>query len=320
MNWNGQRETLDHLIKNRIFPEKARANQDEFNAKRRSRIESALNTRPFFIPLEFNMLAAGQVSPYRAITPQLNFDFIITGFKTDSNNRDILIRRTEDERPLVYTGDQTNVYLRTDDIAGLAATVGGGQIGTFYLPKPLMLYRGQRLTVEMFKTDTTPAAEEANIVLVGIRVFRREVGEIVLDKTERERIDFLMQAREAPSIRFLKQTVSFSSGVAGGIDDNLLTPEVPEPLLVLGVRTTLRQSLIQGLRLEGEPNWMPSATPVWAVMAEDELVHDNYQWFSRPIYLRSKQGIEIERITNSIDGSNIDSQTGETITWICETV
>lgn len=320
MNWNGQRETLDHLIKNRIYPEKARANQDEFNAKRRSRIESALHTRPFFVPLEFNMLVAGSVSPYRAITPQLPFDFIITGFKTDCNNRDIIIRRREDEAPLVYTGDQTNVYLRTDDIAGLSATIGGGQLGTFYLPKPIMLYRGYRLTVEMFKTDTTAAAEEANIVLVGIKVIRKEVGEMAIDKIEREHIDFLMRSREAPSIRFLKQTVSFSSGVAGGIDDNLLTPEVPEPLLVLGVRTTLRQSLIQGLRLEGEPNWMPSATPVWGVMGEDELVHDNYQWFSRPIYLRSKQGIEIERITNSIDGSNIDAQTGETITWICETV
>jgi hypothetical protein len=267
------------------------------------------------------MLAIGQVVPYRATTPQLNFDYIITGFKADlASPRDIIIRRTEDEKPVVYTGDETSLYLKTGDIAGQSATLGGGQLGTFYLPKPIMLYRGGRITVEMFKTDTTGAAEEANIVLVGIRVFNRAVGEMALDPIERERINFLMQAREVPRTIFLKQAVDFDAAGVGGVCSNLLTPEVPEPLLVLGCRTNLRQSLIQGLRLESEPNWMPSATPIWGVCGEDELVHDNYQWFSRPIYLRSKQGIEIERITNSIDGANIDPQTGNYITWICETV
>ena len=320
MNWNGQRETLDHLIRNRIYPEKARASQDEFNSKRRSRIESALNTRPFHIPLTFEMNAAGQVTPYRATTPQLAFDFIITGIKSDTQTRELIVRRTEDEKPIVYVGEETNLYLRADDVAGLTATNGSGQVGTFYLPKPIMLYRGGRLSIEMFKTDTTAAAEEANIVLIGVRVFRREVGELAIDKVEREHIDFLMKAREAPRTIFIKQSVAFDTAAAGGIADNLLTPEVPEPLLVLGVRTNLRESLVQGLRIEGEPNWMPSATPIWGVMGEDELIHENYQWFSRPIYLRSKQAIEIERITNSIDGTNIDPQTGNFITWICETV
>lgn len=320
MNWNGQRETLDHLIRNRVNPAKARANQDEFNAKRRSRIDSALHTRPFFVPLTFNMNAAGQVAPYRDVTPQLNFDFIVTGMITDVRTRDIIIRRTEDEKPLVYVGESTNLYLRSDDLAGLTATNGSGQVGIFYLPKPLMLYRGGRLQLEMYKTDTTADPEEANIVLVGVRVYRKEVGEMAIDDLERERIDFLMKAREAPRIVVIKQPVTFSSAIAGGIAENLLTPEVPEPLLVLGLRTTLRQSLIQGLRLEGEPNWMPEATPIWAVAGEDELGHENYAWFSRPIFLRSKQGIFIERITNSIDGTKIDDQTGNTLTWICETV
>jgi hypothetical protein len=320
MNWNGQRETLDHLIRNRIQPERARANQSEFNSKRRSRIESALHTRPFHIPLTFNMAAAGQVVPYRDTTPPLNFDFIITGIKSDSQTRELVIRRTEDEKPIAYVGEETNLHLRADDIAGLTATNGGGQVGTFYLPKPIMLYRSGRLTVEIFKTDTTAAAEEVNIVLIGVRVFKKEVGELALEKIERERIDFLMQSREAPRTIFLKQAVEFSSAVAGGTCQNLLTPEVPEPLLVLGVRTNLRQSLIQGLRIEGEPNWMSDATPIWGVMGEDELMHENYQWFSRPVFLRSKQAIEIERITNSIDGTNLDSQTDNFITWICETV
>ena len=320
MNWNGSRETLDHLIRNRIEPERAKRSQDEFNAKRRSRIASALNTRPFFVPLEFNMHAAGQLVPYRATTPQLPFDYIITGIKTDSQTREIVIRRTEDERPLAYVGEETSLYLRLDDIAGLTATNGSGQVGTFYLPKPIMLYRGGRITVEMFKTDATATAEETNIVLVGVRVFKKEVGQLALDKIERERIDFLMKARECPRTVFLKQLVEFDTPIPGGKATDLITPEVPEPLLLLGVRTNLRQSLIQGVRLEGEPNWMPSDVPVWGFAGEDELMHENYQWFSRPIFLRSKQAIQIDRITNSIDGTDMDPQTGNFITWICETV
>ena len=320
MNWNGSRETLDHLIRNRIEPQRAKRSQDEFNAKRRSRIESALNTRPFIVPLEFDMNAAGQLVPYRATTPQLPFDYIITGIKTDSQTREITIRRTEDERPIAYVGEETSLYLRLDDVAGLTASHGGGQVGTFYLPKPIMLYRGGRITVEMFKTDTTAAAERVNIVLIGVRVFKKEVGELALDKVEHERIDFLMKAREAPRTVFLKQLVEFPSFMPGSVCSNLQTPEVPEPLLVLGVRTNLRQSLIQGVRLEGEPNWMPSDVPIWGFAGEDELIHENYQWFSRPIFLRSKQAIQIDRITNSIDGTDFDAQTGNFITWICETV
>jgi hypothetical protein len=96
MNWNGQRETLDHLIRRRLNPGKADSLQADFDAKRRSRIESSLTTRPFFIPLSFAMNPGGRVSPYRDATPQLAYDFIITGIKTDTQTRDIVIRRTED--------------------------------------------------------------------------------------------------------------------------------------------------------------------------------------------------------------------------------
>ena len=109
MNWNGSRETLDHLIRNRIEPERAKKTQDEFNAKRRGRIESALHTRPFCVPLAFNMNAAGQVVPYRATSPQLPFDFIITGIKSDNQTREIVIRRTEEERPIAYVGEETSL-------------------------------------------------------------------------------------------------------------------------------------------------------------------------------------------------------------------
>jgi hypothetical protein len=172
----------------------------------------------------------------------------------------------------------------------------------------------------MYKPDSTPSPIVVNIVVVGLRVFRSEYGEILLDPQERKRLDWTMEARESPRTVFLKQAVSFDTAGAGGESRNLITPQVAEPLLIRGVRTTLRNSLIEGLRIEGEPNWMPSLIPIWGLAAENDLLHENYQWFSRPIYLRSGQSIEIARIRNSIDGVIGDSQFGNSITWIAETV
>lgn len=319
MNWNGQRDCLEHLIAKRIDGEKATKLQSDFNAGRWKRIQSALNTRPVFIPLEFEMNAVGQISPYRDTTPSLAYDVIITGIKADSSTRDIVIRRTEDDKPIVYVGDELNLFLRIDEIAGQGTTSGGGQTGVFYLPKPIILPAGNRLTIEMYKTDTTGDPEEANIVLVGIRVFNRAYGELLLDSQERTTIDFLIRSREIPRVVFLKHSVEFDSAIAGGLSNNIYTPQVEEPLLIRGVRTTLRHSLIT-MRIEGEPNWTVEPTPIWGIAAEDDLGHDNYQWFSKPIFLHSKTSIEIERVVNSIDGNLIDAQTGNSITWICETV
>lgn len=319
MNWNGQRENLAHMIAKLQDPAKAGQLQAEFNAKRKARVLAAVNTRPVFLPVAFNMTAAGQTTPYRSITQSLGYDVIITGIKSDTQTRDIIIRRTESEQPLVYVGDETNLYLRADDIAGVSATVGGGQQGTFYLPAPIRLRAGERITVEMFKTDTTAAVEEANIVFIGVRVFPKAYANDLIGGDEMAKIDRAIALRETPQLRFLKQAVAFDSAIAGGVDRNLYTPQVDEPLLIRGVRTTLRQTLIE-VGVQGEPQWTAEATPIWAVAGEDEVGHDNYQWFSRPIYLHSRNSIEIPQLTNSIDGSLIDAQTGNTITWICETV
>lgn len=319
MNWNGQRATLDHLITKLLDPASAQKQQKEFDAKRRSRINAALCTRPIFIPLTFNMTAAAQTSPYRDTTPALAYDVIITGIKADTQTRPIVIRRTEVEKPICYVGEAVSLYLRADDIAGTSATNGGGQTGAFYLPQPIVIKAGQRLTVEMFKTDVTGSAEEANITLIGVRTLNRQYANELLDPSEKAKIDRLIAYREAPTTIFLKVPVSFDTNAAGGEDANIYTPAVEEPLLVLGVRTTLRQSLI-ALGVEGEPKWTTALTPVWGVAGEDELVHENYQWFSKPIYLRSNAQIEIERVVNSIDGTLIDEQTGNTITFICSTV
>ena len=319
MNWNGSREVLDHLISLGENPDQRTALQTQFNQRRRAVVQRSLNVRPVFHPLQFSMTAAGVTSPYRATTNALSYDVVITGFKSDTQTRDIIIRRTEDEKPIVYVGDEIDLNLRVDEISGMNATNGGGQLGVFYLPSPIQLPAGNRLTVEMFKTDTTANAEVGNIVLVGLRVFEKRFGELLLDGPERAKIEEMLTIRNTPRIVFLKHKVEFDSAVAGGQARSIFTPTVEEPLLIRGVRSTLRQSTIE-CRIAGEPDWTIGPLPIWGLAAEDELITENYQWFSRPIYLHSKSTIEIQRVVNSIDGVNLDPQFDNTITWICQTV
>ena len=324
MNWNGQREALDHLIKLRLEgdPAKREALQNEYNNKRRARVMSAMCVRPVYIPLEFTMTAAAQTSPYRALTPKLGYDVIITGVKADRQLRDCYIRRN-DEQPLVLVGDESSLYLRSDEFCGQAATTGGGQLGPFYFPQPLLLEAGKRDSFEVYKTDATTDIEELNIVLIGIRVYPQSYADILYNDDEKRAVERALQMRQAPETRFLKVPVSFSTAAAAGLATNISTPEANELLLVRGIRTTLRQSLIAEIHLEGEPNWVTDECPCWAIAAEDELIHDNYLWLSKPVYIGKGKSIMIDRIINNIDANDtslIDSQTGNTITFICDTV
>ena len=131
MNWNGSREVLDHLISLGENPDQKTSLQTQFNQRRRAVVQRSLNVRPVFQPLQFSMTAAGVTSPYRATTNALSYDVVITGFKSDTQTRDIIIRRTEDEKPIVYVGDEIDLNLRVDEISGMNATNGGGQLGVF---------------------------------------------------------------------------------------------------------------------------------------------------------------------------------------------
>jgi hypothetical protein len=315
MNWNGQRPWVDHWAERRINPATAAAKQDELNNRRRKRYADALYVRPIFLPLQWSMTAAAQTSPYRDSTPSLGYDVLVTGGKSDAQTRDIIIRSAESETSITRIGDESSLYLRADEMFGQAAANAAGQLGTFYFPAPIPINRGQRITGEMFKTDATDDPEVRNAVFTGIRIF--EHANISPD--DQALINRYIAMREVPRPVFLKVKVDFDSAGAGGEARNLFTPQVEEPLLIRGIRTSLRQSTIE-LGISGEPTWTVEPTPIWAVAAEDELIHDNYQWFSRPVPLAPNGTVEIRKVVNSIDGSLTDTQTGNYITFLCETV
>lgn len=319
MNWNGQRPWVDHFIATRSDAAGAPAAQAALNERRRRRLFEAALTRPIYLPLTFALPATGQVSPIRDTTTSLGHDVLIVGARSDTQTRDIVVRATESDRSLVRIGDETSLYLRCDEFAGQLPG-NGGQTGIQYWPVPILLRQGQRITIEMFKTDTTADAEEANIVLVGIRAYGKEYANALLDAGEMAAVDHFLNAREFPAVTHLKVAWNFSTALAGGEARNILTPRVEEPLLVRGVRTSLRNSLIE-IGLASEPSWTVEETPYWAIAGEDELIADNWLWFPKPIYLRRNAQIELRRIVNSIDtGTPLDAQNGNTMTFYCETV
>jgi hypothetical protein len=339
MQRNGQGKFLDHLINRRWDPSRGDEFQSRLTGERNAFVQKALQTRPVLIPLQFVMNAAGQTSPYRQTTSSLDYDVIITGIRSDcavddttdgtggvvaGGNRDVILERTNQLRPILATDSDTSLTLRVSEIAGKTAAIGGGKIGVFSLPSPLLLPARERITLSMFKQDTTAAVEIANVVLIGVAVYNKSYAAALLDPTEQDKINRSMAFREVPEVKYLKQTFDFDTAVFLGAARNLRSPaNVDEPLLVKGLRTNMANSLIT-IGVAGQLLWTVSPTPIWALAAESAMTEDNYLWFPRPIYLRSGATIEIPLITNGTGTAAapgpLDAQTGNTITWLCETV
>lgn len=322
MDFNGQKRIVDYYKKVLSDPASRPAERAKLAEVRRRRIYDSLLTRPVYIPLQFTLNAAGQLTPYRASTPQLGYDVVITGIKTDcwpGAGRDITFSLSDGSQNIARTGNDDTISLRTDDIAGCTVDAGGGQVGVFYWPQPFPLPSDSRITVEMMKTDTTGADEVVNFVLIGYRVLSGAYAANAISDTTRAQIDQLITFRETPQMRVLKIPVNFAAATVGEVAVDLESPRVEEPLLIRGMRTTLRQSTIE-LGIEGEANWMPSQTPIWAVADENDQGNGNYIWFSDPIFLNPDGALAIRRAINgNIDQLNVDPTTNQ-IAVICETV
>lgn len=332
MNRNGHGALVDYWIKVLSEPATREMERQSLAARRRQQVLASLLTRPFYLPLEFTLAAAGTPIPYTQLTAQLGYDVVITGVRTDAwvaedpgvfpaAGRQMVLQFTNnnESQTITRTGGDTTLYLRTDDIAGSTVDSGGGQIGVFQLPQPFYLEAGNRIQVDMFKPDNTGADVVTNVVFVGYRVLSKSVAEGVLTPRELALIDQYISLRETQEMRFLKLGVEFAAAAVGEQIENLTTTKLQEPVILRGIRTTLRQSTIQ-IGIDGEAAWMPSQTPIWAVMAENDLENDAYLWFEKGVYLPSQTILNIPLIINGgIDGTNIDPTNGE-ITFIYQTV
>lgn len=332
MNRNGHGALVDYWIKVLSEPETRPAERMSLAMRRKQQVFGSLLTRPFYLPLQFDLAAAGTPIPYTQLTAQLGYDVVLTGVRTDAwvaedpgvfpaAGRQVVLQFTNnnESQTIVRTGGDTTLYLRTDDFAGSTVDSGGGQLGVFQLPNPIFLEAGNRIQVDMFKPDDTGAAEVVNLVFVGYRVLPKAAAESVITPKEMALIDNYINNRETQEMRFLKLGVEFNSAAVGQQIENLSTTKLQEPVILRGIRSTLRQSTLQ-LGIDGEAAWMPSQTPIWAVTAENDLETDAYLWFEKGVYLPSQTILNIPLIINgNIDGLNIDPTNGE-ITFIYQTV
>jgi len=330
MNRNGHGPVVDYWIKvlSEPDPDTRSTQRMSLAAKRKEKVLNSLLTRPFYQPLTFTMNAAGQVQPYNQLMPDLGYDVVITGARCDAwlagppvSGRDIVIQFTNnnESQQIVRTGGDTTLYLTTDDFAGSTIDSGGGQLGVFQFTNPIFLEKGNRISVDMYKTDTTADPETVNLVFIGFRVYKKQAAETVITPQELALIDRYINGRETPEMRFLKLTANFPAAAVGSEIVNLQTVKLAEPVILRGLRTTLRNCTLQ-IGINGEPEWMPEQTPIWAVMAENDMQVDNYLWFEKGVYLPSMTPINITRMINgNIDQANVDPTTGE-ITIIYDTV
>lgn len=305
---------LEHAINLLRSPATAAKQQLDFNNKRLARIEKALSTRPVYIPMKFDLLAASQTSAYNQISKPLPYDVIITGVISNNGNRQIVIRESYQDTKICLTGESRNTYLKLSDLGGGNFLTTSGKKGLSPFPSPLTLRRNNRLDVDIYKTAATAAAEVLQVVFVGYRVYKSSR----LDEEQLPLVQQFMNARDYPRTVFLKHKINFDVAGVDGVALGLFTPESDEFLLIRGVRTTLSFSNCL-IKLSGESEWTINNTPIWAIAAESENDQMSYLYFERPIPYPAKNVIEMS-FFNGADGVNIDPQNDNEITWICETV
>lgn len=315
---NITKEWFSHAFNKRRFPNNPKnlELQKGVDSARFVRCEKAMYRLPVYLPLRWDLPALAPLAPITTSTPnKLDFDVLIVGAISDSPKREVRFQSSDLEINPTYLGKSANVRLTLGEIAGTnKPNSGDAKVGINYFTSPFILYSGQQITLDMFKPEDTPNAEVANLVFVGYRVFseRASYGDYLVEETAR--IKQFIGTREVPRQQWLKQEIVFD---ANGFAKNFTTPDITEPLIVRGVRSTLSASLINEIKFRLGFSWVTAETPSWAIFCEPNA-NDNYLMFRDALYLPAKSEIEIS-LTNTITGSTTVDPNGS-ITWLCETV
>lgn len=312
------KEWLKHSIDIRRFPNAAKnaEAQKGVNAARFARVEKAMYRLPVYLPLSWNLPAAGSFSPIPASTPnKINYDVIIVGAISDSPLREVRFKGSDNEINPSVLGKSENLRLTLGDIAGTnEQNLGSGYLGISYFTSPYLLPKGSQITLEMFKGDVTPNDEVANLVFIGYRIFSERNAYTGSFDDEIAEIKAWIERREVPRQTFLKQEVIFD---AGGFANDITTPNGQEPLIVRGVRSTLTASLVTDIKIRLGMDWAIGDVPSWAIFCEPNS-NDNYLMFKEPLYLPARAEIQLS-LRNQLPGSAFPDANGS-ITWLCETV
>jgi hypothetical protein len=314
---NIRKEWLSHAMDLRRFPNLPINEQKQtgVNSARFARVEKAMYRLPVYLPIRWDLPAVAPLAPITASTPnKLNYDVLIVGAISDSPNREVVFKSSDLEINPSYLGKSSRIRLTLGDIAGTTkSNQGATNVAINFFTSPFILYQGQQITLDMFK-ETTANTEVANLVFVGLRIFSDRAS---FDGYLDEELAFVkksIEAREVPRQVFLKQEVVFD---ASGLANDVFTPDIDEPLIIRGVRSSLVASEIREIKLRSGISWITSPCPSWAVFCEPNS-WDQYLMLKEPVFLPRRSEIQVS-LANTIAGTGIIDPNGS-ITWLCETV
>jgi hypothetical protein len=319
MDFNGNNQSLNHLINVRRRPATARAAQDVLNEQRLNRIQAILATRPHFSALKFSLPATNNITPVTQNTPDFRHDLIVTGAITNSN-RPFEIERRNSKRPMIYIeADDYSTRFNLNEFAG-EVVPSGGYNGIFYFPHPFVIGEGRFETFKVYKLDADPA-EIAWLALVGMRVFADDYAEAQLTAQQAERVRAAIISRETPQTHYAKIAIEFDAGGKASFK----TPKFEEPHILRGIKSTFNESLIR-FGIEGEARLTSNPdeeglgdyVPIWAVTAQTDSKRELYSWQQRGLFIDSNKRIFGELINTLDEGATTDNN-GE-ITLILETM
>jgi hypothetical protein len=312
---NPTKEWFNHAISLRRFPGvDVEKKQEAVNKGRFDRVEKSFWRLPVYLPLRWDLPAAAPIAPIAATTSnRLDYDLLIVGAITDTPNRQIRFKNSNSEINPSYVGRNISVNLTLGDIAGTTTRFSNdAQVGIFYYTSPFVLYKDQQITIELFK-EATATTEVSNLVFIGYRIFNEKQTFAKAEDAEIKEIKQFIALREVPRQIFLKSDVVFDGN---GLASDVRTPDTDEPLIIRGVKTTLRHSAIQSCKLQNGLEFNVGDVPSWALFCEPNG-HDNYHYFKEPLYLPRKTALQMD-IKNTIDSVYVDGN--GSITWLCETV
>lgn len=301
-------KAYNHLFDFLRFPETANVNQAAYDRARLQDVEKAKQSRPHFLPVRHDLPAAISTLPIRSATEELNYDVIVTGAITDGEDRRANFYRRRNEEAFIDVGDESDVHLSLDALAGKSVATGG-LAGVQRFLSPFILREKITISLEIFQE--TAIADVVWTTFTALRVFTPNHREAQLTALERSQVLDAIGRYSVPQPRYLVMPVEFdANGVASP-----KSPKHEEPLLIYGFRSTFSDALVN-FGLTSTDSFSNSLFPIEALCAEPNNGRKLFEYLLEPIFLPVGQQLYF-KLENTKD--DVLFATDGQIEFLCKT-
>jgi hypothetical protein len=289
---------FEHLARLLQHPADAAKNQVAFDRHRLAAVERALRFRPQFWTLQHELPAAAQNAPIAESFETLQYPSVITGAITDGEDRNVRFYRQDRKLSLSNFGNEPNLKLSLDAIAGHNVATAG-YAGVKKYAEPYALGERGYMTLEIYQETTPGALETVTTSFTGVRCYRPDHAEAQMSPGVRDAVKQAIAGRPSPETRYVTMKVEFdASGRA-----TCQTPDDDEPMFILGHRSTFTDASVE-LGQSGTSLFSKEPLPIWALCAEDNNARDVWNMLDVPIFLPPREQIKYD-LTNTVDTTSL---------------